>query len=455
MHDAPKVQGWSRSRLADPPPLSLPRDQYAARRKRLLDALPLGEALLLPAAIERNRNADTGYRYRPDSAFWYLSGFAEPDSWLLLRKCAAGPSYILFVPPKDPEREVWTGIRAGVEGAVSDYGADAAFRVDHFEKELPALLEEVHSLHFDFGRWPDLEPKLFAVLNRLRTVRRPHQGPSRLIDTRELLAELRLRKDDAEVALIERGVVVTLEAHHAAMAQVRPGQREYEIEALLEYHFRKAGAWGHAYPSIVCAGANGCILHYHENDAVFRDGDLMLIDAGCEVEGYAIDVTRTSPVNGRFTDAQRELYEAVLEVQVAAIEAVRPGATIDSIHEGVLRGLCVALVRLGFLDGDPETLVAEKRFQRWYMHRTSHWLGLDVHDAGRYYRDGRSRPLEPGMLITIEPGLYVAPNDESAPERFRGMGIRIEDDVLVTADGYRNLTAGIAKTVAEIEALRR
>ena len=266
---------------------------------------------------------------------------------------------------------------------------------------------------------------------------------------------MRLHKTPEEVAVHRRGASITEEAHRLAMTDVRPGMYEYEIQALLEYTFRRRGAWGWAYPSIVGGGANACILHYVENSAAFRDGDLMLIDAGAEVDGYATDVTRTSPVNGRFSGPQRDLYEVVLASQLAACEATAPGATIDGIHDVAVRILAQGMIDLGLIEGPLDRALEEKTFRRYYMHRTSHWLGLDVHDVGRYQLpEGPPRPLEPGMIITVEPGLYVSADDPDAPEAFRGIGIRIEDDLLVTPDGHENLTLAIPKTIADIEALR-
>ena len=428
---------------------------FLARRRRILDALPHGAALLLPTGAEKTRSADTHYRFRPDSDFYYATGFPEPDAWALLRKGGDGPEYVLFVNPKDPERETWTGIRAGVEGAQAAYGADEAFAIGDLQDKLGPLLEPVDTLYFAFGRHPDAEPMLNALLGRLRGGRKASLGPATLSDAGLLLSELRLRKTPEEVAMHRRGAAITDEAHRLAMTEVRPGAHEYEIQALIEYTFRRRGAWGWAYPSIVGGGANACVLHYIENSAPFRDGDLMLVDAGAEVDGYATDVTRTSPVNGTFTGPQRDLYDVVLEAQLAACEATRTGATIDGIHDISVRILTQGMVDHGLIDGPVDAAIEAETFKRYYMHRTSHWLGLDVHDVGRYQLpSGPARPLEPGMIITVEPGLYIPPGDERAPERYRGIGIRIEDDILVTEDGHENLTGAIPKTIADIEALR-
>jgi len=435
--------------------LCLPVESFARRRQALFERLPVGAALLLPTATEKLRSGDSHYPFRPDSDFYYLTGFSEPNAVALLKKSKDTQSFTLFVMAKNPAQEVWTGIRQGVEGAVDNFGADAAVPVSELEDRLSELLADVSELHFSFGRHPEFEARLNNVLSRLRVGRKAQLGPASMVDPGSLLAELRLLKGDDELKLMREGARITEEAHRLAMTRVRPGMYEYEIEALLHYTFRSHGAWGWAYPSIVGGGENACILHYVKNDSPLRDGDLMLIDAGAEVDGYATDVTRTSPVSGRFSPAQRELYEVVLAAQHKAIEAVQPGATIDGIHEITVRELCAGMLSVGLLDGELDAVIESLAYRRYYMHRTSHWLGLDVHDVGRYHlSDGPARPLEPGMVITVEPGLYVAPGDDEAPERFRGIGIRIEDDILVTEDGHENLTEAIPKTVADIEALR-
>ncbi len=428
---------------------------FAARRKALLDAMPDDSALLLPTNPERTRSNDTEYPFRPASDFWYVTGYDEPEAWAVLKNNGTDTPYTLFVLPKDPEKEVWTGIRHGPEGAVERFGADQAFEVTEFDSKLGELLEDVRELYFGFGRHPEVEPAVLSVLNRVRKGRKPGLGPATIRDSHDFLAEFRIRKTDEELALMREGARVTAEAHVEAMQQVRPGMREYEIQALIEYVFRRNGAWGWAYQSIVAAGANACILHYVKNETEFADGDLMLIDAGAEIDGYATDVTRTSPVNGKFTGPQRALYELVLQAQTDACAATVTGATIDGIHEGVVKTLTQGMIDLKLLKGSLDENLEEEHYKRYYMHRTSHWLGLDVHDVGRYtLHTGDARELAPGMVITIEPGLYVPPGDTKAPKRFRGLGIRIEDDVLVTKKGNENLTAAIPKTIDDIEALR-
>lgn len=419
--------------------------------------MPDGSALLLPTNVEQPRNGDVTYPFRPDSDFLWLTGFEEANAWALLKK--GDPAYTLFVLPKDREKEIWTGIRAGVEGAIDTYGANAAFPLAELEARLGMLLQDVNALYYALGRREATDAVLHRVLSTLRRGRKLHKGPTSILEPDSVLADMRLHKTADELSLMRVGAEITAEAHSAAMREVRPGMREYEIQALVEYTFRRRGAWGWAYPSIVGAGENACILHYHANDAVMRDGTLMLIDAGAEIHGYATDVTRTSPVGGRFSGPQRELYELVLGVQEKACCDTKPGATLQGIHDEVVRGLADGFIHLGLLDGSVDEAIEAKSYRRYYMHRTSHWLGLDVHDVGRYQRsdgvgEGDNRALHPGMVITIEPGIYVAPDDTMAPEAYRGIGIRIEDDVLVTTEGHENLTASTPKTVAEIEGLR-
>jgi Xaa-Pro aminopeptidase len=431
---------------------------HAARRARLLELLGPRAALVLSSPPERQRNGDTDYKFRQDSDILYLTGFQEPGATVVLRPGAEKP-FAMFVRPRDPAAETWTGRRAGVEGAVSTFGADAAFPTAELDGKLPELLAGAEEVHFPFGRDPALDALVTRALGRLRVAeRRGRRAPTRLVDARVSVHELRLVKAPDEIAVQRRAAAITAEAHTAAMRAARPGANEGELEALVDYTFRRRGGTGPGYPTIVGAGVNATILHYVENNATLAAGDLLLIDAGCEVDGYTADVTRTCPVGGRFSDAQRRLYEVVFDAQIAAIEAVRPGATIDGIHEQVLVALTRGLVTLGLLPGgaaaDVPKLVADGAYKPFYMHRTSHWLGMDVHDVGFYSADGASRPLVPGMVLTIEPGLYVAADAPAdVPAAYRGLGIRIEDDILVTPTGYDNLTIDTPKSVAELEKL--
>jgi Xaa-Pro aminopeptidase len=426
---------------------------FAERRARLLALLGPRAALVLASAPERLRNGDTDYKFRQDSDVLYLTGFAEPGTTIVLRPGHETP-FVMFVRPRDPAAETWTGRRAGVEGAVRDFGADAAFPTTELDGKLAELVAGAEELHFPFGREPALDATISRVIARLRTgERRGRRAPVRLVDARLTVHELRLVKSPDEVAVQRRAAAITAEAHVAAMRAARPGVGEGEIEALIDYTFRRRGGAGPGYPTIVGAGVNATILHYVENASTLAAGQLLLVDAGCEVDGYTADVTRTFPVGGRFTEPQRRLYEAVLETQVAAIEAVKPGATIDAIHDAVVLSLTRHLVALELLGGEVSVLVENGAYKPFYMHRTSHWLGIDVHDVGFYSEEGAARPLVPGMVLTIEPGLYVAADAANVPPEYRGLGVRIEDDLLVTATGHDNLTRDTPKSVSEIEKL--
>ncbi|HEY2729557.1 MAG TPA: aminopeptidase P N-terminal domain-containing protein [Polyangia bacterium] len=429
---------------------------HAARRGRLMELLGPRAALVLSSAPERLRNGDTDYKFRQDSDILYLTGFNEPGTTLVLRPGHAETPFVMFVRPRDPAAETWTGRRAGVEGAVRDFGADAAFPAGEVDAKLPEILAGAEDLHFPFGRDAGLDATVSRALARLRAgERRGRRAPVRLVDARLSVHELRLVKSPDEVAVQRRAAAITAEAHTAAMRAARPGVNEGELEALIDYTFRRRGGAGPGYPTIVGGGANATILHYVENNAPLVHGELVLVDAGCEVDGYTADVTRTFPVGARFSEPQRRLYETVLEAQLAAIEAVKPGATIDAIHEQVLTNLTRGLVALGLLPGtadDVPKLVETGAYKPFYMHRTSHWLGMDVHDVGFYSEDGVARPLAPGMVLTIEPGLYVAA-DAAGPPEYRGLGVRIEDDILVTTVGHENLTAETPKSVADLEKL--
>jgi Xaa-Pro aminopeptidase len=426
---------------------------HRERRARLAKLLGPGAALILASPPEHTRNGDVTFKFRQDSDILYLTGFEEPGTLVVLRPDHPQTPFVMFVRPRNPVDEVWTGRRAGVEGATKTFGADAAFPIDDVDARLPELIAGATDVHYHFGRDSELDERVLRLMGRLRTAeRRGKRAPVRLVDARLSVHEMRLYKSPAELDIQRRAADITALAHVAAMQAARPGVHEYEIEGLIDYTFRKHGATGPGYPSIVGGGANATILHYVENSAPLRAGQLLLVDAGGEVEGFTADVTRTFPVGGSFSPAQRRLYEAVLDTQIAAIEAVKPGATMEAIHEQVVATLTRRLVELEILQGDPEALVASGAFKPFYMHRTSHWLGMDVHDVGFYSIEGAARPLEPGMVLTIEPGLYVA-EDAAAPPEFRGIGVRIEDDIVVTATGYDNLTVKTPKSVAELERL--
>ena len=429
-------------------------DAYADRRARLAERLGPRAALLLASPPEQLRNGDVHFKFRQDSDILYLTGFDEPGTVVLIRPDHPKTPFAMFVRPRNPSEETWTGRRAGVEGAVARFGADVAYPIAELDARAPELLSGVDDVHFCFGRDEEWDARVMRILGKMRaSERRGARAPVRLVDARLTLHEMRLIKSSDEITTLRRAADITAEAHTGAMRAARGGVKESEIEALIDYTFRRRGGTGPGYPSIVGGGVNAVILHYVENSAALEEGQLLLIDAGCEVDGFTADVTRTFPIGRRFSPPQRRIYEAVLDVQQAAIEAVRPGATIDAIHAQVVEGLTARLVDLGVLQGSIEALVAEQAYKPYYMHRTSHWLGLDVHDVGFYSIEGTARPLQPGMVLTIEPGLYVAPDATGAPDELRGIGIRIEDDILVTETGFENLTRATPKTVAEIEAV--
>ncbi|MEN8183309.1 MAG: aminopeptidase P N-terminal domain-containing protein [Myxococcota bacterium] len=424
---------------------------FAARRQRFLDAMGPDAIAVLLGARPITRSADTQYPFRQDSDFHYLTGFDHPNASAVLRT-DGGPRFTLYVEPREPEAEIWTGIRPGVEGARDDYGADEAHGSSELLEQLPRLLEGGRIIYHHLGQDPELDRRIAGVCDGLRLRSRAGVVPAdTVIDPRTILHEMRLHKELGELDLLRKAADISREAHQEAARLAHDGVFEYELEATLDWVFRRRGARGPAYPSIVGGGANATILHYITNDQKLEDGDLVLIDAGCELEGYASDVTRTYPVGGRFEGERRAVYEVVLLAQQAGLDAVRPGATLEAIHEITLRTLVTGLLDLDLLTGDLDDVIERKAYQPYYMHRTSHWLGLDVHDVGAYSKDGGPRPLEPGMVFTVEPGIYVARDDEAAGG-FRGIGVRIEDDVVVTPDGCETLTEAIPKALDEVEA---
>ncbi len=422
---------------------------YPTRRARLLSAMQRGIAVI-PTAPEVARNADTHYPYRFDSNFYYLTGFAEPEAVLVLIAGDA-PQSILFCREKDPEREIWDGFRLGVEAAKDALGVDATYPIAQLDEKLAELMGNQPRLFYPLGGGWDV--RLLAVRSAVQAKARSGVlAPDELVDVRGLLHEMRLFKDEHELALMRRAGEISAAAHRRMMQFTRPGQLEYQVEAECLHEFARHGARAAAYPAIVAGGANGCVLHYVGNDQILRDGELLLIDAGCEWQGYAADITRTFPVNGRFSPAQRAVYEIVLAAQEAAIAAARPGATWDDPHQAALRVLVQGMLDLKLCSGSVGSVLERGDYRRFYMHRTGHWLGMDVHDVGDYKVNGQWRNLQPGMVLTVEPGLYIRPAD-NVPEELWNIGIRIEDDVMITADGCEILSAGVPKTVAEIEAL--
>ncbi|MCG8992322.1 Xaa-Pro aminopeptidase [Laribacter hongkongensis] len=423
---------------------------YASRRQRLMGELGDGIAIL-PTAPELVRNGDAHYAYRFDSSFYYLTGFAEPEAVLVL-DATAGKS-VLFCRDKDIEREIWNGYRFGPEGAKETFGFDEAYSISEFDERLPDLLADRHTLHMGFGRDAAFDARVNVALNALRArFRTGVTAPTVLRDVQAVVHNMRLFKDDSEIALMREAGRISAEAHVAAMRAARPGRFEYQLEAEILRTFCTNGARTPSYESIVAGGGNACVLHYVSNQDVLKDGDLVLIDAGCEYQGYAGDITRTFPVNGRFSAAQRDVYDVVLAAELAAIAAVRPGARWNDPADAALRVLVQGLIDLGLLSGSLDGNIESEAYKQFYMHRIGHWLGLDVHDCGDYKVDGQWREYRPGMVTTVEPGLYLRPAD-NVPEAFWNIGIRIEDDVLCTAEGHEILTAGVPKSVADIEAL--
>ncbi|RDE18181.1 Xaa-Pro aminopeptidase [Motiliproteus coralliicola] len=428
--------------------------EHQQRRERLLALLPARSAVLLRAASLKVRNRDAEYPFRQHSDFHYLSGFPEPEALMLLIKDGQGAlRSLMFVQPRDPEQEVWTGYRVGAEGVESRFGFDKGYTLEQLDKLMPPQLQGIEKLYFSF-RDTELSAQLQGWCQNLQQrLRSAEQVPQQRGDLDPLLHELRLIKSPAEQQLMRAAGKISAAAHRRAMQKCRPGWGEYRLEAEIQHEFGRHGCRFPAYASIVGGGANGCVLHYTQNSDILRDGDLVLIDAGAEVEGYAGDITRTFPINGRFSADQKAIYQLVLDAQEVAISVVKPGAEFDDPHQASLNVLVEGLVELGLLQGETDELIEQEAYKPFYMHRTSHWLGLDVHDVGEYKQQGESRPLEAGMVLTIEPGLYIAPDNETVEPRWRGIGIRIEDDVLVTDQGHEVLTESVPKSIDAIEQL--
>ncbi len=429
---------------------------YSRNRDRLLESLEEGTtAAIFATGTPPIRNHDCEYRFRPDSDFWYLTGFDEPDAVLVLLP-GKGERSVLFLQEKNPKEEVWTGRRLGTEAARSELGVDAAYPIDELWSRLPDLLAGYSRVVYRTGRDEARDRRMMELGAALRMkVRGGVVAPSEWLDPAPFVHEMRLVKSPDEIALMRRAAGITAEAHGAAMREAGPGVNESVIDGLLEYTYRKHGSTGPAYTNIVAGGANACVLHYIRNGCELRDGDLLLIDSGAEWDYYASDVTRTFPVNGTFGAEQRAVYELVLDAQKAAIEHTRPGNTFVSVHDVATRVLVEGMVELGWLDCSTEEALENESYKRFYMHRTGLWLGLDVHDCGSYYVEGESRILAPGMVTTVEPGIYIAPDDDTVDKRWRGIGVRIEDDVAVTEDKNEVLTAAIPKEVDEVEAACR
>jgi len=427
---------------------------FRKRRAHLLRTIGEGAVAILPSAPVSVRSNDVEFVYRQDSDFYYLTGFAEAESVAVFAPGHPEGEFVMFVLPRDKERETWTGRRAGVEGAMIDYGADKAYTIEEFERVIPRYLDKADRLHYPLGINEKMNEKVLRLLRHAQAMRpRTGSGASAILDPREVIHECRLRKEPDELELMRRAAAISAQAHQRAMREARGGMMEWEVEALIDFTFRKNGAAGPSYPSIVASAGNAAVLHYITNDREMQTGDLLLIDAGCEYQFYASDVTRTFPVGAKFTGLQESLYEIVLAAQLKAIEVIKPGVRFDDPHDAALRVLVDGMRYLGLLHGSAEEIISSGSYRRYYMHRTSHWLGMDVHDVGVYRQGTQSRALEPGMVLTVEPGIYIAPDDEDAPESFRGIGIRIEDDVLVTPEGHEVITYATPKKVVDLEAL--
>jgi Xaa-Pro aminopeptidase len=426
------------------------------RLNEFMQQMAPNSVAIIPGAREVRRNGDTDYEFRQDSDFFFLTGIDEPDCVAVLAPSHPQHRYILFVRPRKQEEEIWTGIRIGVEGAVRDHGADAAYAIGSLGEVLPNYLAEAETLYYRFGLHEAFDQRLIAMLRSIREmVRSGVTGPTAILDPSVQLHETRLRKNSAEIALLRQAAAISAAGHVAAMEQCRPGMYEFQLEAIVEGTFRERGASGTAYPSIVGAGFNSTILHYNTNRQQIHDGDLVLIDAGAEYQGFCGDITRTFPANGRFTRPQQAIYEAVLHANEEVIRLVRPGVSWTALHERAVEVLTDSLLSLGLLAGDRREAIEKGTYRRFFMHRTGHWLGMDVHDVGAYRTRDSWRILEPGMVFTVEPGLYFSPGTEGLLPEFANIGVRIEDDVVVTETGCEVLTSGVPKQVAEIEQIMR
>ena len=427
---------------------------YKSRRERLMKSLGKGVAIL-KGAPEQTKSHDTEYPYRQDSDFYYLTGYKEPGAACIIDPNNQENPFQMFVLPQDPKMEVWTGWRLSFDETVKQYGCDRADDIAEFENVCKEAIKGASRVYFNMNHDKDQHHKIHELLKSVwKEVQRNGGGPEGLESIGSITHEMRLFKDDHEVEIMDRAAVISAEAHMEAMKASQPGMYEYQLQAVLEKHFVYEGGSGPAYTSIVGAGDNATVLHYIKNRDELKDGDLVLIDAAAEYEMYAADITRTFPVNGKFTDAQKEIYDVVLRAQKAVIELAKPGVAYKELHDLDLKLLVEGMLEIGLLEGSYDEVIEEKKYQEYFMHNTGHWLGLDVHDMGKYMLDGESRELKPGMIFTVEPGIYVNSRSE-APERFRGIGVRIEDNILITEDGNRNMTEMVPKEIDEIEALMR
>lgn len=436
----------------------LKKSEFARRRKALMQMIGPEGIVILLASSQSRRNADTDYAFRQNSDFYYLSGFEEPDAALVIAPKRKEGQFILFNKPKNREKEIWDGFLAGQEGAKKKYDADQAFPISELEKLLPSLLIGRKEIHCSLGNEKNADEVILNALNKIRgQIRSGLQSPMKLIDISETIHEMRLIKSPAEIELMRKAANISAKAHTRAIRFCKPGKHEYELEAELTHEFLRHGARFPAYNSIIGAGENACILHYIANNQKIKNGDLVLIDAGCEYHNYASDITRTFPASGRFTPEQKAIYELVLEAQLAGIKAVKPGASWTAPQTAIVKVITKGLVKLGILKGNVNKLIDEQAYLPMYMHRSGHWLGLDVHDVGRYKTNGKWRSFKPGMVLTVEPGIYISSHDDfvkkNVNKKWHDIGVRIEDDVLVTKKGNEILSKHVPKTVAEIEKL--
>ncbi|GAB3112883.1 Xaa-Pro aminopeptidase [Aestuariicella hydrocarbonica] len=434
--------------------MSITKQEFARRRNKLMSMMEPNSIVILPAAQEKVRSRDTEYNFRQDSDFYYLTGFTEPESVLVLIPGREHGEFVLFCRERDREKETWNGYRAGPEGACDRFGADDAFPIDDIDDILPGLIEGRERVYYAMGKDADFDHQVMVWVNAIRAqVRTGAIPPGEFLDLDHFLHDMRLYKSAAEVRVMRRAGEISANAHARAMRLCKPGMYEYQLEAEIQHEFAFHGARFPAYNTIVGGGKNGCILHYVENSDELKDGDLVLIDAGCELDYYAADITRTFPVNGTFNAEQRALYELTLKAQEAAIAVIKPGHHWNDPHEASVQVITEGLVELGLLIGDVAELIEQEAYKEFYMHRIGHWLGIDVHDVGDYRVGGEWRVLEPGMCMTVEPGIYVAADNAGVDAKWRGIGIRIEDDVLITKEGCEVLTSAVPKTIDDIEAL--
>ena len=425
---------------------------FSERRDLLADKVLEDSAIIVSAASVKSRISDTEYSYRQDSNFYYLSGYEEPESLILIRPNQDKERFVIFCRDRDPLREQWDGFRTGQEGVIQDYGADAAYSINSIDEIMPKLLEGTKNIYFSMSAPCGVDAKISSWVEDIRkNTRSGAEPPQNLLSLDSILHEMRLIKESDEMDLMKKAANITTEAHIRAMQSVRPGMYEYQLEAEYLYAFNKNGARSPAYNSIVGGGNNSCILHYVENNAELQDGDLVLVDAGCEYQYYASDVTRTFPVNGKFSPEQREIYSIVLEAHKQSMEQAKPGNKWNLMHEKSVEVIVEGLLSIGLLQGSRDEIIDKGEYSKFYMHRIGHWLGMDVHDVGSYKQDGDWRPLEEGMVMTVEPGIYILDSMEGVDDKWKGIGVRIEDDIAITESGFEILTPDVPRTIEEVE----